>query len=328
MSNKELNFYGPLGSHMKDFVELKRAIGNKYESEVGTLKRLDRFLLSNYPDAQQLTKAMVTEWCARTAHEKATNQCSRATVIRQFARYLDSIDIPAYILPKGCYSKGDRYVPHIYSQDELRRFFAETDKCHYHCVCPHRHLIMPVFFRLLFSCGLRASEARLLNVGDVDLDNGILTINESKNHNSRLVPMTPSITERVRTYATVIQPIPEPNAYFFPALGDNPMTLGNVYKNFRKFLWHAGISHTGDGPRVHDFRHTYAVYRLKEWSDQGCDLLTYLPILCAYLGHETYYETAYYLRLTADVFPDIRLTLEREYKDIIPEIEGDWDETD
>lgn len=103
------------------------------------------------------------------------------------------------------------------------------------------------------------------------------------------------------------------------------MTLSNVYHNFRRFLWKAGISHGGKGygPRIHDFRHTFAVHCLKKWSIEGKDLMTYLPILRVYLGHSTFEETAYYLRLTADVFPDITLKLETLYPDLIPVLDGD-----
>ena len=107
------------------------------------------------------------------------------------------------------------------------------------------------------------------------------------------------------------------------------MTIGNVYKNFRRFLWRAGISHggRGRGPRIHDFRHTYAVHCLKKWAEQEKDLTAYLPVLKTYLGHDSFEETAYYLRLTADVFPDITLKLETRYPGMIPELEGDIDET-
>ena len=112
-------------------------------------------------------------------HESAANHCSRASVIRQFSKYLDSIGIPVWILPKNYYPAGQQYVPHIYTPDELRRFFSETDKCCYCSEVPYRHLVMPEFFRLLLSCGLRCSEARLLTVRDVDLHQGILTVRES-----------------------------------------------------------------------------------------------------------------------------------------------------
>jgi len=321
------DFTGPFRKEMTDFIQLKRSIGYKYLTEAGILLRFDRFLSEKYPDNRDLTKEAVNGWCAKTPHEKSANQCSRASVVRQFAKHLDSIGRRAYILPNSFYPAGNRYVPHIYTPDELRRFFAETDKCRFCYECPARHLIMPIFFRLLFSCGLRCSEARLLKVGDVDLENGVLSIRESKNHNSRLVPMDPSMAQCMREYACAVHTFPDGDSYFFSAMEGRPMTIGNVYKNFRRFLWRAGISHTGDGPRVHDFRHGYAVYRLKEWSRQGKDLMAYLPILRTYMGHNTFYETAYYLRMTADVFPDICLKLEHAFGYIIPESAGGPDET-
>ncbi|BCL61602.1 hypothetical protein DGMP_22950 [Desulfomarina profundi] len=117
--------------------------------------------------------------------------------------------------------------------------------------------------------------------------------------------------------------------WFFPGLNGKPMTVGNVYHNFRRFLWRAGISHggRGKGPRVQDFRHTYACHCLKKWVIQGKDLGTYLPVLKTYMGHDSFQETAYYLRLTADVFPNISITLEGCYPDIIPRLEGDDDAT-
>jgi len=140
--------------------------------------------------------------------------------------------------------------------------------------------------------------------------------------------MPDSMALRMRGYAREVHPFPQPERYFFPAFGEKPMTVGNVYKNFRRFLWRAGISHTGDGPRVHDFRHAYCIYRLKAWAEQDRDLMVLLPMMRTYLGHQTFNETAYYLRLTADVFPEIRLRLERCYKDIIPDMEGQPYETD
>lgn len=162
-------------------------------------------------------------------------------MVLQFSKYLDSIGISAWILPKNYYPAGQQYVPHIYTPEELRRFFAETDKCRLCPEVPYRHLVMPEFFRLLLSCGLRCSEARLLTVRDVDLHQGILTVRDSKNHNSRLVPMPESMTLRLRRYAGEVHPFPEPSGYFFPGYGGKPMTLGNIYKNFRRFLWKAGI---------------------------------------------------------------------------------------
>ena len=188
---------------------------------------------------------------------------------------------------------------------------------------------MPVFFRMICLCGLRVSEARFLKVGDVDLENGILHIHHSKMDNSRLVPMSDYLTDLCSHYSKKVHFFPVPADCYFPVIDGKPMTIGNVYKNFRRFLWRAGISHRyrGYGTRVEDFRHTYAVLCLKQCANQEKDLITYLLILKAYLGHDSFNETAYYLRLTADVFPEITMKLETHYSGIIPELEDGTYET-
>ncbi len=322
-------YNGPFKNHIKNHVELKQAVGYKYEVDARHLKRFDRFTLEKYPNATVLTKEIVLDWCCRKTYEANANQCSRASIIRQFGNYLDSIGVETYIIPKGYYPSGKQYISHIYSTDELKRFFAETDKCQYCYECRYRHLIMPVFFRMIYMCGLRVSEARLLKVGDVDIKNGILTIHHSKKDNSRLVPMSDYLTERCRHYSERVHPFPIQEDFYFPALKGKPMTIGNVYKNFRRFLWRARISHGGRGygPRVHDFRHTYAVHCLKKWAEQEMDLSVYLPVLKTYMGHDSFTETAYYLRMTADVFPNITLKLDALYPEIFPELEGGINET-
>lgn len=318
-------YYGPFKEHIKDLVDLKQSLGLKYSTEAGHLKRFDTFTFEKYSFATALTKEIVLDWCYKKSYEAQANQSSRASIIRQLSKYLDTIGVESYIMPKGYYPKEKQYVPYLYTDEELKLFFAETEKCHYCYECPYRHLIMPVFFRMIYSCGLRLSEARLLKVNDVDLNAGILTINQSKKGNSRLVPMSDSLNKRCYKFSNSVHMNSKLDDYYFPALGGQAMTIGNVYKNFRKFLWRAGISHAGrgHGPRIHDFRHLFSIRCLKKWSEQGKDLLVYLPILKTYLGHESFGETAYYLRLTADVFPDITLKLETAYQDLIPSLGGD-----
>lgn len=326
MSN--YSFKGPFAGYIESHVSLKQAVGYKYETEASHLFRFSVFTAKKYPDASILTKEIVLNWCLKKNYEAQANQCSRASILRQLAIYMENIGAGAYVLPKGYYQTEERYVPHIYTERELQRFFQETDKCHYVSECPYRHLIMPIFFRMLYSCGLRSSEARLLKSGDVDLESGILTINHSKKDNNRLVPMPNLLTERCRNYVSGV-PISKENDWFFPGLDGKPMTVGNVYHNFRRFLWKADISHggRGKGPRVHDFRHAYACHCLKKWVLEGKDLAAYLPVLKTYMGHDSFEETAYYLRLTADVFPDISIKLEGCYPNIIPKLEGGADET-
>ncbi|MBA7543018.1 Tyrosine recombinase XerC [subsurface metagenome] len=324
----DIIYYGPFKEHIENHVKLKQSVGYKYITEAKHLKRFDIFMLEKYSFATALTKEIVLDWCSKKPYEAQANQCERASIIRQFSRYLDNIGVETYIMPKRYYPRERQYVPYIYTDEDLKRFFAETEKCHYSPEFPYRHLIMPVFFRMLYSCGLRLSEARLLKVGDVNA--GILTINQSKKDNSRLVPMADSLIERCGKFSATVHRYSNPDDYYFPALGGKPITIQNLYKNFRKFLWGAGIPHRGrgHGPRIHDLRHTYTIHCLKRWSEQGKDLLVYLPILKTYLGHDSFKETAYYLRLTADVFPDITIKLESLYSDLIVELEGGIYETD
>lgn len=319
---------GPFKTMIQDFIELKQSIGYKYFTEAEHLKRFDTFTLQKHPSAISLTKDIVMQWCTKTTYEKQQNLCSRASIIRQFAIYLNNVQEGTYIIPKNYFNSGEKYSPYIYTDNELRQFFKETEQCHYCSACPYRHLIMPVLFRMIYSCGLRVSEARLLKVRDVDLNQGILTVHHSKKDNSRLVPMTDELTKRCRSYSKQVHPHSDVGQYYFPIKNNTPMSIVNIYKNFRKFLFRAGISHggRGAGPRIHDFRHTFAVRCLKKWSIEGKNLMTYLPILRIYLGHDSFEETAYYLRLTADVFPDITVKLESIYDDLIPTMGGDTHE--
>ena len=156
-------YTGPFKEHIQNYIELKRAIGYKCSVEADRLKCFDRFTLQNYPQATVLTKEIVCDWCSKKTYEAQANQSARASAIRQLGKYIDSLGLQAYIIPNRYYPAAKQYVPYIYTTDELARFFAETDKCRSCHTHPYRHQIMPVLFRMIYMCGLRSSEARLIN---------------------------------------------------------------------------------------------------------------------------------------------------------------------
>ena len=142
------------------------------------------------PGWQAPTRASVEAWIAaarRRGVTPATLQ-SLAAPVRELARWLGRRGVAAYVLPAGALPRPARYVPHIYTDQELAALFAQTDRCHYDSQVPFRHLVMPVLFRTIYACGLRASEARLLRFDDVDLDAGVLTIRDGKGGKDRQVP--------------------------------------------------------------------------------------------------------------------------------------------
>ena len=175
---------------------------------------------------------------------------------------------------------------------------------------------------MLYGCGLRISEAVNLTWQDVDLSKGTLFIHNTKFNKERILPIADSLTERCREYHNTIQGGEGGNSFFFPSPCDGHYSEGTIYCLFRKVLRQAQISHLGrgKGPRIHDLRHVFAVNCLKKWVTEGRDLSNCLPYLSAYLGHEDLRGSQRYLRLTADMYPDITSKIEKYCSSIIPEV--------
>lgn len=303
----------------------KRAVGYKYDAEARVLARFEAFTRREFPGLDTLTEASVQAWitAARGRGAKPATLQALAAPIRELARWLGRRGVAAYLLPRAALPRPARYVPYIYTDAELAALFAQTDRCHYCPQVPLRHLVMPVLFRTIYACGLRCSEARLLRVADVDIDTGMLQIRDAKGGKDRQVPVSGPLRNRLAGYHAEVAGQPGRREWFFPGTrGDQPPTLGNVYHNFRRFLWQAGISHggPGHGPRVHDLRHSMAVNNLRSWFAQGRDVGALLPVLQAYLGHSSIADTAYYLHLTAESYPDITARVQQTIGDIVPPV--------
>ena len=293
-----------------DFIETKRALGFDYDSEAKALERIDTFLIENGVIDKCITKELCDKWCKKRTYETITNQASRISVMRVFCRYLNDAGISAYIPPKGLTHKRIKYDAHIYTDEELKNFFEAVDNSKsVSDSCPYRGDVMPIFFRILYTSGMRVSELRLIRLSDINLEDGYIIVRKSKNNKERLVPIHPSLIVKCKELKERIHTNSNDNEFFFMILPGKPMSLANVYKNFRRYLEQAGISHTGKGPRVHDFRHTYCVNLLRKWADEGKDLIAYLPYMRTILGHEGFEETAYYLKLTTERFPYIKAIL-------------------
>ena len=302
----------------------KRAVGYKYDAEARVLARFEAFSRREFPEVVTLTETSVTAWIVaarRRAVRPATVQ-GLAAPIRELARWLGRRGEPAYLLPRAALPRPARYVPHIYTDAELAGLFAQTDRCHYCSEVPLRHLVMPVLFRTIYACGLRCSEARLLRTGDVDLDAGVLQIRDGKGGKDRQLPVSESLRVRLADYDAKVAALAGRRERFFPGRAGGPLTLGNVYHNFRRFLWQAGISHggRGHGPRVHDLRHTMAVNNLRAWFAAGREVGALLPVLQTYLGHSSIADTAYYLHLTAESYPDITTRIQQAIGDVVPPV--------
>jgi integrase len=304
----------------QELVEIKKALGFAYDAETAAFLRIDTFFNKSNLVKKTISKELCNSWCQKRSHETENNRSHRISTMRVFCKYLNDMGIPTYIPPKGITTKTAKYDAHIYTEDELKKFFSAVDKSQsLPSECPYRSMVMPVFFRMLYTSGMRVSELRLLRIKDMNLDKGYITVRNAKNHKDRVVPIHPDLVGRCTNLKESIHLDSPEDEYFFMIRPGQAMPLVNVYKNFRRYLDKAGIPHTGRGPRVHDFRHTYCVNLLRKWVGEGKDLLAYMPYMKTVLGHEGFEETAYYLKLTAEVFPTMRENLKSAFPYLIEE---------
>jgi integrase len=301
----------------------KRAVGFKYVTEERVLTRFAAFCRTEFGELDAPTQASVEAWIAAAGRRGVRPATVRSLVapVRELAPWLGRRGAPAYVLPIGTLPKPARYVPHIFTDSELAALFSQTDRCHYDSQVPLRHLVMPVLFRTIYACGLRASEARLLRTDDVDTGAGVLRIRDAKGGKDRQLPVSEPLRARLADYHARVAKR-RSGDWFFPGRAGQPLTLGNIDKNFRRFLWQARISHggRGHGPRVHDLRHTFVVNNLRSWFARGQDVGALLPVLQTYLGHSSIADTAYYLRLTAESYPHITARIHLVLGDVIPPV--------
>lgn len=314
------------------FIEEKRAVGYKYDSEARMLGTFSRFLHDNYPDSETLTMEIVLSWLS-SSKAKAKSLQNKAVIMRELSRYLNRNGIQAYEVPMEMLPKRVPPIPFVFDDDQLGRFLAETDKCCYCQEVPLRHKVMPVFFRLMAYNGLRLTEETMIHIGDVDFDSGVIVLKHTKHDRERQIVVHPNLMSRIRQYRETCLPNAGPDDYLFPGYKGRPMTKWNVYHNFRRFLWAAGISHPGrvaegkqSAPCVHSLRHTFCVNCIRKWSKEGKNIMAYMPVLQAWLGHVQLSDTLYYLHLTTSLHPDIIKVEEDWLSDIIPTLSHEDDE--
>ena len=169
---------------------------------------------------------------------------------------------------------------------------------------------------LLYGTGLRISEALTLTYTDVDLNEDLLIIHESKFYKTRLVPFGPRLSAALRTYADNRHRLGYANNFdapFFVTRTGAVITRGLAERSFARLRDIAGVSRK-DGaryqPRLHDLRHSMAVHRLVAWYREGADVQQLLPYLATYLGHVDVAATQRYLTMTPDLLREASLRFE------------------
>ncbi|MCL5770717.1 MAG: tyrosine-type recombinase/integrase [Actinobacteria bacterium] len=310
-------------SDMKELLQCylsqKKMTGFKFEKQDRELQRFDDYYYRNGYTGVKFTKQMTEAFIYGTSYEKQSTHYKKEILLNSFSEYLIGQGYSVYVPPiKSAPAKRCSYVPYIFSKEQLRRFFKAIDG-YPKSIQSNRNTVDPVLFRLLYGSGLRLSEALNLQLKDIDFKTGTLTILHAKNNRDRLVPIADSLTERFQKLFTQLHTFSGSSTYFFISPAGYRLDKSTVYCRFRDYLLVADISHTYNGPRIHDLRHSYCCHCLKKWVLSGKELTNLMPYLAAYMGHTDFRGTQYYLRLTADLYPDIIAKAEALYDYLIPE---------
>jgi integrase/recombinase XerD len=226
--------------------------------------------------------------------------------LRGFYRYLLSRGYVTHSpLPTQVPKEPERLIPYIYSRAELQRVLQAAEKERQGCKL-EVHTVRTLLL-LLYGAGLRISEALRLTLADVDLDQRLLTIRETKFYKTRLVPLGLDLTQALAVYlatrSTRAHPSP-PEAFLLVTRHSLPVTVQLAEDTFKRVCRRAGVRRKDQSrfvPRLHDLRHAFAVHRLTACYRDGGDVQRLLPQLSTYLGHVDIDSTQRYLTLTPEL---------------------------
>ncbi|MCK9424339.1 MAG: tyrosine-type recombinase/integrase [Bacteroidales bacterium] len=319
-------FWSIYAPYIKDFVDLKRSLGYKYKEGERILFLFDKFIIEQGETAIGFSKELADKWSVRTNNESDLTRYGKVVCINQFSDYLRGLGVKSYIpqLPKY---PGTDFIPHIFTYIEMNALFNASDNLRLRLKDMGSSMfVMPCLLRMLYATGIRIGEALSLKNKDINLTDKYLILRETKNQKERIVPFTDSFANVCQDYLEQRNKLPiigidKDDNPFFVTLNGCCCRHSAIYNWFRKTLDRAGIPLEGNrhGPRVHDIRHSFACHSFVKLSDEGMDLYCSWPYLSTYLGHQSLESTEQYVRLTAQMYPDLLKDADRILIDVLPD---------
>ena len=293
-----------------DYLKLRRGLGYELERDEPQLKQFLAFL--EQEGAERITTELALRWARMPANQHPIIWRRRLSMVRQFARYLATVDPESEIPSKDLLpAHQPRTAPYIYTPQEIAQLMAAARSMRR----PLNAATYATVIGLLASTGLRLREALALDRADVDLEGGALDIRASKNHRQREVVLHPSATAALERYAQVRDqhcPTPATASFFAAGWGRRPVKTV-FWQTFRVLIEEAGLEGRGHRvrPRPHDLRHTFAVRTLVNWYRCGEQIDRKMPALSTYLGHVSPESTYWYLQSVPELQCLISERLER-----------------
>lgn len=307
-------FHSVFADEMNSYLDYKVSSGYKAISFYVNLRNFDCFCVQQGIKEPIFTTENAAKWIQKKETEATTSHYSRVNGIKHFLIFLSMKGYSVFVT-RDIKFKPTEFQPHIYTEDEIRRYFYSVDT--YESVRNRKDAIQfPVLFRLLYCCGTRINETLGIRKQDVDLENGIVKLSETKNGCERYIVLGEDLRVLMMQFAEKCFYLLDDEDYIFTIFNGGRMSGDVIYDAHRLFLQQAGIPYLGGGkgPRIHDWRHTMAVHSFKQMIDAGMDMYVALPILSTYLGHKTIFATERYVRLTIGIYPYIEEKFRKKWR--------------
>jgi integrase len=289
-------FSSKFSSDITDFLNFRTEMGIQTYTNELNLARFDQFCAEQYPGLATLTKDAVRGWIDDEMARGKRGLSNKLSVMRLLAKYLGG---ESYIAPTSLIPKLPDYVPYILSDEELTAFFAAADDLVYPAD-PFIQEVAPVLFRLLYTCGLRPREGRLVKRGNICFTSGEILIDQAKRMKERIVVMSPDMLDMCKRYDAKRTVVAGESELFFVTSNGKKLeewTMLNTFKSCWQRAKPEIPEHLLPRLRPYDLRHRFASTVLQKWLDNGHNLYAKLPYLRAYMGHERFEDTAYYIHI-------------------------------
>lgn len=305
---------GPLALSVRAYVALHQSLGRQYERPRRILQHIDRFLqTAGVRSIQAITSTLIEQWAEGITSGRATRRVT-IRVVHRFFSYLNDLKIVMHNPVSALLGKEGRlprsaFKPFIFTSDQVAAILAEARQLSSTSYCPLKSETCYTMIALLYALGLRHGEARRLRIGDLDLDRGLLFINQTKFYKNRYVPFGPKVAECLRRFfnvrRTVLKPL-HPDDPLFVTLWRAPVDHHFLLRAFRGILDFLNIRgpERHQAPRLHDLRHTFAVHRLLRWYREEQDVASRLPLLTTFMGHVDTRSTEVYLTITQELLQE------------------------
>jgi integrase/recombinase XerD len=303
-----------------EYLRMRRDLGFKLREAGKGLLDFVRFMERRR--ALYITQSLALAWAQQPSHTQPAHWAQRLAFVRGFAQYRSATDPRTQIPAKGLLPfRPKRARPYLYSDKEIRGLLSAALAVPYHC---ERGKLRPWIYHcllgLLSVSGLRVSEARNLEVQDVDLKAAILTIRGTKFGKTRLVPLHRStcrvlaeyISRRNRHWRQR-----SVSSYLFVSSSGHRLDGADIRRTFYALSRQIGLRGPFDshGPRLHDLRHRFATEILVRWYRSNEDPERKLPLLSAYLGHVHVADTQWYLSGSPELMREAMHRLEHRWED-------------